>query len=192
MTLNTRLAVGAVALVAVISAGFALVSSKDAPHGPTLSGWMKNFTPLDAPAPAPEIVLMARGNKAQNLADFRGKVVLVNFWATWCGPCIREMPTLMRLQEKLGGEAFQLVALSEDRRGWAVIDPFLKRHGLTELHAFHDPGGKTAQKLKVHGMPTTILYDRQGNERGRLAGIAEWDSDEAVALMRYYMAHPPN
>jgi thiol-disulfide isomerase/thioredoxin len=127
-------------------------------------------------------------SKVRGLADFRGKVVVVNFWATWCGPCIREMPTLVRLRARLGDEDFAVVALSEDRRGWPVIRPFLDKYDLKGLAVYHDPGGRAARALDVQGLPTTVVFDRAGRELGRLAGIAEWDAPEAVSLLRYFAA----
>ena len=188
MPLKFRLACGLLGAVAIILVALAFRSSGDAPARPPLSGWMKNFTPLDAPAPAPQVAFRDRDSKSLGLGDFRGKVVLVNFWATWCGPCIREMPTLAALQKKLGGDDFRVIALSEDRKGWKVITPFLEKAGLGDLPAYHDAGGRAARALKVKGLPTTILFNREGREVGRLNGIAEWDSREAVALMRFYMA----
>jgi thiol-disulfide isomerase/thioredoxin len=148
---------------------------------------MQNFTPTTALMPAPAFSFQDRGLKSLGLADFSGRLALVNFWATWCGPCIREMPTLLNLHKKLGGPDFQVIALSEDREGWKIITPFVTKNNLGELPVYHDPGGEALRALGVTGLPTTILFDRDGREIGRLAGIAEWDSDEVLELMRYYM-----
>lgn len=192
MSLKVRLASGLFGIVAIIVIAWVFISwafvSNDGDHAnPPLTGWMKNFTPVAAPAPAPEFTFQDRDGKSLSLGDFRGKLVLVNFWATWCGPCIREMPTFIRLQQKLGGEDFQIVALSEDRKGWAVIAPFITENNLGPLPAYHDPRGKASRALGVKGLPTTILFGRHGRELGRLAGVAEWDSDEVVAHIKHYM-----
>lgn len=187
MSLKFRLAAGLFGVVAVILLALAFVSNDGDGTNPPLVGWMKNFTPTATPAPAPAFSFQDRDLKSLGLADFRGRLVLVNFWATWCGPCIREMPTLLNLQKKLGGADFQVIALSEDRKGWEVITPFLTKNNLADLPAYHDPHGRAVRALGVTGLPTTILFDRAGRELGRLAGIAEWDSDEAVALIRFYM-----
>ncbi len=190
MSLKVRIASGLFGLVAIILIALAFVSndvSNESDHAnPPLTGWMKNFTPVAVSAPTPEFRFQDRNLKSLGLGDFRGRLVLVNFWATWCGPCIHEMPTLVRLHQKLDGKDFQIVALSEDRKGWAVITPFITKNNLAALPAYHDPGGKAARALGIKGLPTTILFDRSGRELGRLAGVAEWDSAEVVALMRYY------
>ena len=148
---------------------------------------MENFTVAASAAPAPRISFNDRDNRALGLEGFRGRVVLVNFWATWCGPCLREMPSLERLQVRLGGAGFTVLALSVDRKGWAAMTPYIERLGLAKLPVYHDPSSAAARALGVQGLPTTILIDRQGREIGRLTGPAEWDSPESVALMRHYM-----
>jgi thiol-disulfide isomerase/thioredoxin len=150
---------------------------------------MANFILSTGTAPAPQSPFVDENGAARSLADFRGKVVLLNFWATWCGPCVREMPSLKRLQAKLGGDRFGVLALSEDRRGWEIMAPFLARLELQGLPAFHDSRGDLMRALSVHGLPTTILFNRDGREIGRLVGPAEWDSDEAVALLRHYLVN---
>ena len=124
------------------------------------------------------------------LADKRGRVVLMNFWATWCSPCVREMPSLGRLQAKFDLNVLEVVLISEDRDA-AVIEPFYRRLGLDNLAAYHDPRGRLARQLAVTGMPTTLLIDRNGNEVGRVVGAAEWDSPAALELIRRYTDDAP-
>ena len=121
-----------------------------------------------------------------SLADFRGRIVLVNFWATWCGPCVAEMPSLDRLEAKLGGRDFTVITVSEDRNP-AVIAPFYEEHGLRHLKRYHDPSGALSRAFGIRGLPTTVLIDREGQEIGRIEGPAEWDSPEAKALIRHFM-----
>jgi thiol-disulfide isomerase/thioredoxin len=192
MSLKLKLASGLLGAVAIILVALTLgsrvfVSNEGDRANPPLAGWMMNFTPAAVVAPAPQFRIQDRDLKMLGLDDFRGRLVLVNFWATWCGPCVREMPTLLRLQQKLGGKDFQVVALSVNRAGWKVIPPFFKKYNLAGLPSYHDPAGKAAGALGIKGLPTTILFDRTGRELGRLTGIAEWDSKEVVALMRFYM-----
>jgi thiol-disulfide isomerase/thioredoxin len=119
-----------------------------------------------------------------SLADFRGRVILLNFWATWCAPCVAEMPSLDRLEAMLGGKDFTVIALSEDLSPTA-IGPFFSEHGLTRLRRYHDPAGALARAFSLRGLPTTVLIDREGRVLGRFEGPAEWDSPEAVALIRH-------
>lgn len=149
---------------------------------------MEKFDPAAAPTALPATAFTEQDGAKRVLADFGGKIVLMNFWATWCGPCVREMPSLERLHQKLGSKDFTVIALSEDRKGWEKITPFRKQLGLTALPLFHDVGSRMMFGAKVRGLPTTILIGRDGRELGRLTGHAEWDSDEAVALMRHYLS----
>jgi thiol-disulfide isomerase/thioredoxin len=145
------------------------------------------FALHDSPQPVPEIRFEDGQGKTLSLADFRGKVVLLNIWATWCAPCRREMPTLERLQAELGGPDFEVVALSIDRKGLPVVKEFYEELGLRELGMYVDASGKAPRELRALGVPTTLLIDRDGNEVGRLAGPAEWDSPEMVAFIRSYI-----
>lgn len=125
--------------------------------------------------------------KAVNLADFRGKLVLLNIWATWCGPCREEMPTLDRLQAMLGGPDFEVVALSIDEGGVPVVKDFYDELGLKALRIFVDPSMTAPGAFSVLGVPTTLLINREGQELGRYTGPAEWDSPEVVAMIRSYL-----
>lgn len=139
------------------------------------------------PVPIPAVAFTDGDGKPLNLADKRGKVVLLNIWATWCPPCVREMPSLDRLQARFGGSDFEVVAVSEDRGGAAIVSAFYKRLGLTSLAQYLDPDSSVSRAFNVLGLPTTILIDRDGNEVGRVAGPVEWDSDAAGALVRHYI-----
>ncbi len=119
------------------------------------------------------------------LMDKRGTVVLMNFWATWCPPCVREMPSLDRLQAKFDKIVFEVVLISEDREA-AMINPFYERLGLKNLAGYHDPYSRLSRELKILGLPTSLLIDSHGNEVGRVIGPAEWDSPAALELIRRY------
>lgn len=123
------------------------------------------------------------GNETM-LADWRGKVLVVNFWATWCPPCRLEMPSLDRLQENLGGEDFEVLAISQDRDGAEKARKFYDSVGIAHLAVHVDEGGALARKVKVLGLPATLLVDRAGNEVARLTGEARWDAEEVQRMVR--------
>ena len=191
MAKKLSIAAAVAALLVVISAVLYLRWG-DTAAGPPITGWMQNFTPAAAIRPAPPSPFFAPGGERRTLADFRGRVVLVNFWATWCAPCLREMPSLRRLQTRLAGPGFTVLALSQDLKGWPVIEPFIRRLGLGSLPVFHDRQAAFGRALRVRGLPTSVLFDRAGNVLGRLEGVAEWDSPEAVALLTYYIGTTPS
>ena len=154
-----------------------------APEGP----FAQDFSLLTPPVPAPLEVFQDLEGTPVRLADFRGQVVLLNFWATWCAPCIREMPSLDRLQSILGGEGLHVLAVSIDRGGKKVVAPFAKKLALRDLPLYLDPKSSLARAFGIPGLPATFLIDAKGKVVRALAGPAEWDSREAVGLIRYYL-----
>jgi thiol-disulfide isomerase/thioredoxin len=188
--MSTKKALAA-ALAAVLALAVLLETPTRAHAGgqPPLQGVFKdNFTLLEPPVPAPQTGFLDADGQEITLAAFEGKVVLLNFWATWCAPCVREMPTLDRLQDKLGLEGLEVLAVSEDRGGLAVVAPFFEQLGLQHLKIYLDPQGALSRKFGLDGLPTTLLIDAQGRLVGGLEGPAEWDSEEALALIRFYLA----
>ena len=152
------------------------------------TGAMANFLVHSTPKPVPDFKFNDGDGNPITLEDWRGKVVLLNLWATWCAPCRHEMPSLDRLKAELGGDDFDVVAISIDRAGIEKPKAFLEKIATKDLALYHDPSGKLAARLKAFGMPTTLLIGRNGEELGRLIGPAEWDAPEAVALMRAALA----
>jgi thiol-disulfide isomerase/thioredoxin len=191
-TMIKRISVAALIIVAGTAIWwFFAVKSSENHAQPQLIGWMQKFTPTVQGEPVPKLAFHAKDGKDRNFSDFSGKIVLVNFWATWCAPCIREMPSLLRLQKARGGDDFTVIGLSQDLRGWPIVAPFLEKHGLADLPVYVDKATAISRGLKIPGLPTSILLDREGRELGRLAGHAEWDSPEALALIDYYAKAPP-
>lgn len=126
-------------------------------------------------------ILTAEGEEI-TLANKRGKVVLVNFWATWCPPCVVEMPALDALQAQLGSDDFEVVAISMDR-AMEDAEAFYTERGLEHLALYFDPNMNMGFAAGARGLPLSVLYDRQGQEIGRLDGDADWASPEAIALI---------
>ena len=150
----------------------------------TMAALLVRSKPLELP---PFIVIDADG-KSKSLADFSGKIVLLNIWATWCLPCREEMPALDALETKLGGKDFRVVAVNIDKGGPDKAAAFLKETGATHLALYTDPTGKLFATLKSVGMPTTLILDRDGEEIGRLVGPADWASPEAIAVIKAAVA----
>jgi thiol-disulfide isomerase/thioredoxin len=172
MAIATRLAMilGAILLILPQSAAGA-----ETPQG---------FSLQQPPKPLPDISFQDGDGKPTTLNDFRGKVVLLNIWATWCIPCRKEMPTLDRLQAKLGGSDFEVVVLSMDRAGPGVVKKFFAEIGVEHLAVNIDTSAQTMFTLGAPGLPMTLLIDREGKEIGRLIGPADWDSPEMVEFIR--------
>jgi thiol-disulfide isomerase/thioredoxin len=148
------------------------------------------FALWEKPRPLPDLGFVDGEGQALTLADFRGKAVVLNIWATWCVPCQEEMPSLDRLQAMLGGPDFEVVALSVDRAGIPVVKDFYQEHGIGMLRVYVDESGAAPFALNLPGIPTTLLVDREGREVGRKLGIAEWDSAEIVTVIRRYLDIP--
>jgi thiol-disulfide isomerase/thioredoxin len=158
------------------------------PNGgaPAFRGALGPFAVNGKPTALPPLAFTDADGKPLSLDSFKGKLVLLNLWATWCGPCVEEMPSLDRLQAKLGGNDFAVVALATDKQGRALVEPFLAKLGVTHLRMYLDTSGAVNRALKTRGLPTTLLIDREGREIGRLEGAAAWDSDAAAAFLRFW------
>lgn len=149
----------------------------------TKLGDMAAFVAKKTPEPLPDITFQDATGKDVTLSSLKGKTILLNLWATWCEPCREEMPALDRLQKELGGDKFEVVALSLDRKGYDASRKFLTDMKVDNLTLYVDPSAKQGMALKVLGMPTTILINKDGLEVGRLAGSAKWDSPDAKKLI---------
>jgi len=142
------------------------------------------FTMHAEPIELPPISFQSGRGEAKTLSSFAGKVVLLNLWATWCGPCRAEMPMLDNLQATLGGSDFEVLPLSIDRGGADKVRDFYRELGLENLAIYIDPTATAQRRLRVVGIPTTLLVDRNGRELGRLAGPAEWDSTAMITFFK--------
>jgi thiol-disulfide isomerase/thioredoxin len=139
---------------------------------------------FDQPRSLPEIAFTDRDGRALTLADFHGRVVLLNLWATWCVPCRAEMPSLDRLQARLGGDDFIVIPLSLDREGAVAVKRFYRELGVEKLGIYIDPSSRAAHELGIPGVPTTLLINRAGHEVVRKMGEAAWDGPEIVGLIQ--------
>jgi thiol-disulfide isomerase/thioredoxin len=148
------------------------------------TGTMTAFVVKAERKPVPEVSFTPENGQPTSLKAWKGRVVLVNLWATWCAPCRKEMPSLAALQSELGSKDFEVVAISLDRKGLEGSGQFLKEVGATALKLYADPTTDTLSKFQAVGLPASILIDRQGREIGRLLGPAEWNSPEAKALIK--------
>ena len=138
----------------------------------------------ESPQPIPEHVFLDGDENETSLDAYRGKILLVNFWATWCPPCRHEMPALDRLQEAMGGPDFAVVAVNLDRNGLKRATEFYELKNIRSLDIHLDPKAEAAGKMRVVNLPTSLLVDRSGREIGRLAGVEEWDSESAIQFFR--------
>ncbi|MDR3516188.1 MAG: TlpA disulfide reductase family protein [Azospirillaceae bacterium] len=171
---------GALILMVVGIVTFVRVSAGDTPS---------RFVPAEPPRAVPSLRFVDGDGHTVGLGDFAGKVVLLNLWATWCGPCVREMPSLDRLQATMGGSDFVVIALSVDRGGLATVVPFFQRTGVRSLPIYLDPAGGAAQRLGVRGLPTTLLIDRDGHEVARAEGAVDWTGADATTAITRLLDH---
>ncbi|MEM7567950.1 MAG: TlpA disulfide reductase family protein [Pseudomonadota bacterium] len=155
---------------------------------PLATGEVAAFIVHETPVAPPEIAFTDGAGEPKTLADWAGQTVLLNVWATWCAPCRYEMPALDALQAELGGEAFEVVAVSIDAGGDEKPRDFLDEVAAENLAFYHDPTTDVFSGLRAAGrgigLPVTLLIDAHGCEVGYLAGPAEWSSDDALALVR--------
>jgi thiol-disulfide isomerase/thioredoxin len=149
-------------------------------------GDMKKLALHETPVAIPEVVLLDAQDAEHSLADYRGKWVVLNFWATWCAPCRHEMPSLDRLQAALPEIA--VVPVATGRNAVAGIERFFGEVGIANLPILRDPTSELARGMAVMGLPVTVILNPEGQEVARLIGDAEWDSDSAKAIMAALVA----
>jgi len=164
------------------------VSTGTGPLAGLNKGAMAALVIKSKPVDLPALTFADGDGKPVSLADFSGKIVLLNIWATWCVPCREEMPALDKLETKLGGKDFQVVAVNIDKGGPDKAAAFLNETGASHLALYTDPSGKLFATLKAVGMPTTLIIDRHGKEIARLVGPADWASPEAVKVIEAAIA----
>jgi thiol-disulfide isomerase/thioredoxin len=171
----------ALTMLLVLAGGYAIAG--DGSLGEPVLG---KFVPFSPPRSAPPVSFTDLMGKTVALQDFAGKVVLVNLWATWCAPCRREMPSLERLQNRLG-DKIAILAISEDMGGAKAVGAFVAKLGLKRIKPYLDPKSAVGNAFKVDGLPTSFLIDREGKLQGRVEGEAEWDSPKMLAVIARFL-----
>jgi thiol-disulfide isomerase/thioredoxin len=141
------------------------------------------FIPVAPPQPTPVVAFIDSAGKPAKLGDLAGEPTVVNLWATWCQPCLREMPSLEQLQSDLAGR-LRVAAIAEDSGGAKIVAPFIARQQLTHLKIYLDPKEAVAQAFGVRGLPTSIVLDAKGRVVGRIEGPADWTSARMLAVLR--------
>lgn len=145
-----------------------------------------HFTPTSPPVAVPLFSFNDALGRTMDLRDFKGHYVLLNLWATWCSPCVKEMASLDALQGQIGGR-INVLALTEDHDGLGAAQAFYKRHKLSHLPVFVDTAGEAPYILHTRGLPTTIFIDPNGMEIGRIEGEADWDDPSTVTFLESQM-----
>lgn len=147
-------------------------------------GAMARFKITNPPKPVPDLEFLDADDRPMRLSNLNGKVRLINLWATWCAPCVSEMPSLDRLQEMLPRDRFVILPISLDGPSKPKVAPFYRDQNLDNLGIYYDKGKKAMSTLGVTLLPTSILVDPAGRELGRIEGDADWDTPEGIALMK--------
>ena len=150
-------------------------------------GDMRKLVIHDAPWDGSDAEFTGADGTSMQLSDFAGQVVVLNFWATWCAPCRKEMPHLSALQERLGGDDLQVVTIATGRNPRPAMERFFTEIGVENLPLHTDERQALARSLGVLGLPATLILDRDGREIGRMQGEADWSSDSAIAILTAIM-----
>lgn len=166
-----------IALAILVIAVFAESNRPAAPSGGHSDALLVLY---EKPRPVPSLHFQDAAGRALTLDDFRGHALLVNIWATWCEPCRKEMPSLDRLQARLGGRGFQVVAISQDKGGLSVVNAFYKKFGIGHLQRYVDADAQGLKALQAPGVPFSILIDRQGRALGYAVGARQWDDGAMI------------
>ncbi len=184
--LTVLLVLSAAALLVMSLRPARIENQPQAPAATAASQTLGQFTALARPLPAPALAFTTRDGTPTRLADFKGRLILVNLWATGGGPCVQEMPALDRLQAQLG-DRLTILAISEDRQGDAAVAPFLDKNRIRNLAIYLDPKAAATNAFGVDGLPTSFLISREGAILGKEEGGAAWDAPAMVATLERYI-----
>ncbi len=181
-----RLTFAALYTAAVVLANPVLADVEAAKAAAT--GDMRKLVFLEEPIAGGAADFMTFDEEPLNLSDWQGKWVVLNFWATWCAPCRKEMPMLSGLQEELGSDTFEVVTVATSRNPPAKMKDFFDEIGVENLPLHRDPKSLLARSMGVLGLPATVILNPEGMEVARMTGDADWSSDEARAVLQALMA----
>jgi thiol-disulfide isomerase/thioredoxin len=195
MSINSRL-IAALAVVLLVAGGAAMflwrenpkLAEPAFPDGAATRAPIDHFVPADPGLDFAAIAPLDPAGKPADMAAYRGKALLVNLWATWCAPCIKELPSLGKLQDTFGGADFAVVTIALDEPDAAKVAPFLAQHGAANLPALIDTNRTIDKVMPVSALPTSLLVDKEGKVRAVLTGDAEWHCGAALALVQAFVA----
>lgn len=145
------------------------------------------FKGIEGHPKLPDGYFLAETGDTVTLNSLRGKILILHFWATWCGPCLKELPALSRLSKSLSPDRYQIVEISADAGGSSRIRQFLDQHSLSDITAASDPSGRLRRQLAVRGLPTTFVADQNGALLWKAEGAQDWDSPNVI---QFFDANP--
>jgi thiol-disulfide isomerase/thioredoxin len=184
MMIHRRLALGRLALAAAAGTLAAAAWPRKPNAAATLQPLAEGLAKVNPPQDPPDGEFISQDGTSHRLAEFKGRGMVVNMWATWCVPCVAEMPSLEALSKALAPQDIAVLPLSSDRGGAEAVAAWYQSHGITALPVLLDPKGAMARAFNARGIPTTVIINTSGRVTARLEGAADWASPEAQAMIR--------